>query len=470
MADVVRIQPVIGGTRPADVARVQAALADILTPSASPGSAPQPRTSSPDPPPAGLTAPPEDTARRVVLPLAPNAHPATAREIVLARIPGGASGIPSRVDVILQTSGSTTGTGHLVGISAGALRASARATAARLAGHGQWLACLPAHHVAGVQVLVRSLLAGTPPVLLDTSEGFRPDAFAAAARRTHESADGRPTYVSLVPTQLVRLLADDAAVRTLSGFTAILVGGAAAGPDLLARARAAGARAVATYGMTETGGGCVYDGRPLDGIEVSVDERGRILIAGPVLAEGYLDDPVRTAASFRARGEDAQRVLVTADRGEFTTVGPPLLRVLGRVDDLIITGGIKVDPSPVAHLLGAQPGIAEVSVVGIPDAQWGHRVVAVVVLEESPGDAAGGPAGPARPTGPPRTTAVRAPAALRKQLREVVRAELGGAHAPQDVVLAPGLPQRGPGKIDRTTVAALAVAALAAAALGAPAP
>src|SRR5690606_26378174 len=210
----------------------------------------------------------------------------------------------------VATSGSTSGTGHLVALDGAGLVASARATSARLAGPGQWVACLPVHHVAGLQVLVRSVVAGTEPVVLDTSAGFRAGDLAAAVRRLRPDVPG---YLSLVPTQLARVMADEDAVSALRGLAAVLVGGARTAGALLTAARDAGGPVVTTYGMTGTGGGCVHDGVPLDGVDVEVDAEGRIWLAGPVLARGYLDDPAAASDTFRER--DGRRWLRTNDRG-----------------------------------------------------------------------------------------------------------------------------------------------------------
>ena len=177
----------------------------------------------------------------------------------------------------MATSGST-GRPRLVVLRPAALRASAAATAARLGGPGRWLLALPADHVAGVQVVVRALLAGAPPVVQDLRGGFRPAGFAAATARL---GPGR-RYTSLVPTQLLRLLdAGGAALDALLGYDAVLVGGAALDAGLRARAEAAGVRVVATYGMTETAGGCVYDGVPLDGVRIRLDGAGDGAGTGP---------------------------------------------------------------------------------------------------------------------------------------------------------------------------------------------
>ncbi|HEX8519311.1 MAG TPA: AMP-binding protein, partial [Pseudonocardia sp.] len=208
---------------------------------------------------------------------------------------GGARVEPG--NVLVATSGST-GEPRLVVLSAAALRASATATEGRLGGPARWLLALPADHVAGLQVIVRALLAGAArgapsgvpagPAAVDLRPGFRPAAFAAAAAAL---GDG-PRCTSLVPTQLRRLLDDGGApLDALRACTAVLVGGAALDPGLRARAEAAGVRVVTTYGMTETAGGCVYDGVPLDGVRVHLDGDGRITLGGPTLAAGYLGHP-----------------------------------------------------------------------------------------------------------------------------------------------------------------------------------
>ncbi|WP_296607118.1 AMP-binding protein, partial [Nocardioides sp.] len=178
---------------------------------------------------------------------------------------------------VVETSGST-GTPKRVLLSRAAVLASVHASARRLGGSGRWLLALPPTYVAGLQVICRSLVAGHEPVLLE-------DDFAAAARR----AD----YVSLVPTQLHRLLATDA--DALRSFRTVLLGGGPIDAALRQRAADAGVRVVATYGSAETAGGCVYDGMPLDGVGVAIGDDGRVRIGGPVLFDGYAGDPARTA-------------------------------------------------------------------------------------------------------------------------------------------------------------------------------
>lgn len=328
--------------------------------------------------------------------------------------------VPAGVCLVLRTSGST-GAARDVMLSAAALRASAAATEGRLGGPGDWLLALPADHVAGLQVILRALAAGTRLHRMPAGT-FRPAAFAAAARAVEA---GRRRYVSLVPTQLVRLLDEGDAVAALRRFDAVLLGGAAVPATVLGRARAAGVRVVTTYGMTETCGGCVYDGVPLDGVRVRLDPEGRVLLGGPVLAEGYLGRPDLDAEAF-VTGADGTRWLRTSDLGALDMDGR--LTVLGRADDIIVTGGVNVAPAPVEELLSTLPGIREACVVGVPDEEWGQAVVAVIAGEPPPLD----------------------------EVRTLVAERLGPAAAPRRVVVVPALPTRGPGKPDRRAAAALA--------------
>jgi len=335
--------------------------------------------------------------------------------------------------LVVETSGST-GSPRRVMLSAAALRASATATHTRLSGPGQWLLALPAHHVAGAQVIVRALLAGRPPAVLDTRAGFRPDGFAAAAA---ELATTGPRYTSLVPTQLHRVLAaPGAGLDALRGFDAVLVGGAATSPALLDAARSAGINAVTTYGMSETAGGCVYDGTPLDGVGVRLDGAGCIELTGPTLASGYLGEPAATARAFVGGW------FRTSDLGRWDG---DRLTVLGRADDVITTGGESVHPAAVERVLTAQAGVRAACVVGVPDPEWGQAVAAAVVLDvpgAGPGAAGGGTTGG---SGAPDRDAWAA----------AVRAELGAPAVPRRLLMLDALPLRGVGKPDRAEVARL---------------
>jgi O-succinylbenzoic acid--CoA ligase len=279
---------------------------------------------------------------------------------------GPHEGVAEGTAVVVGTSGST-GVPKGVELSAAALRHSARASLHRVGARPgeRWLCCLPVTHVAGLAVLVRSLVGGTEPVLAE-----RADAGTVAASGC--------AHVSLVPTQLQRLLLQAGAhgPTPLAGFSSVLLGGAAAPSGLLEAGRDAGVPVVTTYGMTETCGGCVYDGVPLDGVRAEVRDDGRIWITGPVLFSGYLGGP-------RAPADGWFR---TGDLGRLDAEGR--LTVRGRADDIITTGGHKVVPGEVAAALQSCPGVREAVVVGQPDPEWGERVVAIV----APADMADPPA------------------------------------------------------------------------------
>ena len=277
----------------------------------------------------------------------------------IAPRPGGRP-VNEKTAVVIATSGST-GRPKGVELSAAALRYSARASLDRIgaAPGDRWLLCLPATHVAGIQVLVRSLVAGTEPVV--------------AGNLSPATASGC-AHVSIVPAQLRRLLAEDP-MAWADTFTSVLLGGAAAGAGLIAAARDAGVPVVTTYGMSETCGGCVYDGLPLDGVAVSAGGDGRIRITGPVLFSAYRLRPDLTAAAF----DDGW--FRTSDLGALDASGHVTVR--GRADDVINTGGEKVVAGEVASVLETCPGVREAVVVGRLDEEWGERVTAVIVPDNS---------------------------------------------------------------------------------------
>ena len=354
---------------------------------------------SPDHVRAALTG----TAPLAVLPDGPPAAVAEARAVLAPDEP-----LEPGADLVVVTSGST-GSGRGVLLSADALTASATATHERLGGPGSWLLALPVSAIAGLQVLCRSILAGKPTTVLARDESLG----AAAARMPA----GR-RYLSLVPTQLRRFL--DADPDGLRPFDAVLVGGAATDPALLDRARGAGVAVVTTYGMTETAGGCVYDGRPLNGVRVRVADSG-VELAGPTLALGYRRDPAATAASF------ADGWFRTQDAG---SLGAGRLTVTGRLDDVVITGGVNVAPAAVEAVLRDHPAITDAVVFGRPDDEWGQRVVAAVVAR--------GPEAPQLP-----------------ELRAWVADRLGPPAAPRQLHLLDSIPLLHTGKPDRRAVAAL---------------
>jgi O-succinylbenzoic acid--CoA ligase len=266
---------------------------------------------------------------------------------------------------VVETSGST-GTPKRVLLPRAAVLASVAASARRLGGSGRWLLALPASYVAGLQVVCRSLVAGHEPVLLE-------DDFAAAT----EALGDVDRFVSLVPTQLRRLLDTDAdALRT---FHTVLLGGGPIDPALRVRAAEAGVRVVSTYGSAETAGGCVYDGLPLDGVAVAIGSGGRVRIGGPTLFSGYDGDPARTAEVL------VDGWFLTSDAGRLDEDGR--LQLLGRIDDMVVSGGVNVPAAVVAARLREHPAVREAEVLGVPDEEWGNRVVAFVVGEVSAQDA-----------------------------------------------------------------------------------
>jgi O-succinylbenzoic acid--CoA ligase len=339
-----------------------------------------------------------------VLPDGPPAVVAAARSALRPEEP-----LEPGADVVVVTSGSTGG-GRAALLPAAALRASAHATHAYLGGPGSWLLALPVSAIAGLQVLCRSLLAGTPATRPVPGEPL-------AAAVTRMPAGRR--YTALVPTQLRRYL--EAEADALRSFDAILVGGAATDAALLARARTEGVPVVTTYGMTETAGGCVYDGQPLDGVTVRVAEG--IEVTGPTLALGYRLDPAATAASF------VDGWFLTRDAG--TLGGDGRLTVHGRLDDVVVSGGVNVAPSAVEAALREHPDVADAVVFGRPDEEWGQRVVAAVV--------------PVPGASPGLTT-----------LRPWVAERLGAPAAPRELRLIEEIPTLHTGKPDRRAVAARA--------------
>ena len=387
--------------------------------------------------------------------------------------------------LVVPTSGST-GTAKAVALSLAALRASQDATAQLFAadgtapdsrGHGFWLPLLPPTHIAGVQVLARAHRTGQalglpgpalPDPLPDLRGHFDAAAFVELAGPVLEQAEraGLPAMTSLVPTQLTRIVTgatgDDARARgLLKRFAAVLVGGAATSPDVLARARGQRILVRTTYGSSETAGGCVYDRRPLPGVSLSVldpDEAGagRLRISSPTLALGYLtegggtDGGVFAGASPSADGpaadaavsgavvsrESADRAFLTSDLAEIGDDGA--LTVLGRADDVINTGGRKVLPQDVERAIDRSlmlRGLVRTSVVvGVPDPEWGQRVEALVTLEEG-------------------TDPAEASALVRSALRTT---EVPAHMIPKRVHVVEELPLLGIGKVDRAAARRLA--------------
>ena len=281
-------------------------------------------------------------------------------------------GLPEQVEagtgLIVETSGSS-GKPKRVRLSREALLASANAAQIRLGGPGQWLLALPINFVAGANVLIRSLVADTQPVLMNTSVPFTAEAFARSA----SLMTGARRYTSLVPTQLARIAAaindpfspsgqNDFLLGQLRKFDAILIGGQAPQDEVIDRLTELGVKIVVTYGMTETCGGCVYDGVPLDGVMIDL-VGSRIEISGKVLATNIADE-----SGVHQIGDR----FITSDLGEFDETGA--LKILGRIDRVIVSGGLKISLDRVEELARSVPGVAELAATAIADKEWGQRV------------------------------------------------------------------------------------------------
>ena len=393
----------------------------------------------------------------------------------------GVVGVAEPIALVVGTSGST-GTPKRTALTARALAASAAATERFFGSNSdaasQWLLALPAHYIAGAQVLARSVLAGTAPVIARSviePVHFSPEVFLQAVE--HMSSARR--FISLVPTQLHKLLESADADphlgaeihEALGSFTGILLGGAPASADLLAAAAALGLNTVTTYGSAETAGGCVYSGSVLPGVRVElVPEEGmpavpniggkpaheepaheepvqvgRIWISGAHLASGYIGDTARTAEHFFTSA-DGTRWYRTDDYGLLSPVAAPdsnencsepRLQVLGRSDDVLISGGVKISARAVATVLEEHPAVREACVVGLPDARWGTAIAAAVTLV-------------------PSAISDSASTVLNEELCALLRArcteKLGAPAAPKQLSILPDFPLTSTGKPDRAEI------------------
>ena len=400
--------------------------------------------------------------------------------------PCGQTQDPESLALVVGTSGST-GAPKQTALSVQALRASARATERFFTDYpsvgsakqrravsedpAQWLLALPAHYVAGAQVLARSVLAGTAPVVAaSVTDGvsFTPEVFLNAAERL--SCARR--FISLVPTQVHKLLEAAEANPTLGSeiydalgqFTGILLGGAPASASLLVAARELGLNVVTTYGSAETAGGCIYSGVALPGVRLrvvpedaglldssvagdasaeSAPNIGRIWLGGEHLASGYMGDSARTASHFFVDA-DGCRWYRTDDYGSLTPSTPnapedegaPMLNIVGRSDDVIITGGVKVSARAVAAVLESHPTVREAAVVGIPDARWGSAVAAAITLRGASG----------------AQSAPDASEATCDMLREFCTDKLGAAGTPKYLRILADFPTVSTGKPDRQAI------------------
>lgn len=331
------------------------------------------------------------------------------RADLLRNTQGVGQPIAEDIALVVATSGST-GTPKGAMLTTANLISSADATHQSLGGPGQWLLAMPAAYIAGIQVLVRSMVAGVEPAYVDVSRGFNVSEFAA---RAHELADtGDRCYTALTPMQLAKATSSLQGIDALRRFTAILIGGAATNPRLLDSARKLRINAVTTYGASETSGGCVYNGVAIPGAKVKI-ESGRICLGGPMVAHGYrnLDSDDLGDGWFR-----------TSDAG--TLVGATL-QVQGRIDNVIDSGGLKLHPEVLEQFMLRIDGVTSACVVGVPDARLGQRISAAYTGSATIAD-------------------------LMETFDELPRWQV-----PKEVKLVPSLPMLGPGKVDREAVTQL---------------
>ncbi len=327
--------------------------------------------------------------------------------------------VGQRVAIVVETSGSS-GVPKRVALSADAVLTAAAASESSLGGPGQWLLALPTRYIAGINVLVRSIAADLEPIYYG-GRRFDPAEFAQASL----AMDAPLRFTSLVPAQLARLV--DAAGEDLDllavvrRFDRILVGGQATPTALLARAIELGLNVTRTYGSSETSGGCVYDGIPIGTAGMTIVD-GEVELCGPMLAEGYLGDPAATDAAFVLR--DGGRWYRTGDSGEIVD---GVLRVTGRLDGMIISGGEKVSLDAIERIVRAMDGLADAVVVRSPSAEWGE--VPVVFTEGT---------------------------ASLAEVKATVVASLGRASAPVALVRVESIPQLPNGKPDRVGLTAFA--------------
>lgn len=343
------------------------------------------------------------------------------------------AGLPDGLAVAVGTSGST-GRPKYALLTAESLDRSASATHQVLGGSGAWLLALPAHHIGGLQVLLRSVAAGVDPAVLDLREGFTAAAFARESLHLATSRTAARRYTALVPTQLGRLLDDPAGLEALCTFDGVLVGGAATPAAMVSRARAAGVALRLTYGMSETAGGCVYDGAALPVSRVHIDNDRHVVLGGDTVAHGYLAEPGLSSDAFTIDPDDV-RWFRTDDLGHLDNDG--LLVIDGRADDVITSGGLKITPGVVEDAMSRHlTDVLDVVVLGLPDPDWGESVCAAVTLLD--------------PTA--HLTA--------RDVRDRLRGILPDAALPKRVLVLPSIPLRGPGKPDRAAIR-LALAQLA---------
>lgn len=326
--------------------------------------------------------------------------------------------VPVECAVVIHTSGSS-GTPKFVAHTAASLRASAEATNAILGGPGQWLIALPTHLIAGLQMLTRSLMGGGDPLVMRGP--FSPAEFTSLAR----AMTGERRYVSLVPVQLRALIdhaaADPETLAVMQRFDAVLVGGQAVTLELRAAAHELGISLVRTYGMTETGGGVVYDGVEIGDTDMRI-RGGEIQLSGPSLALGYLDNPDLTDDTFIE--EDGVRWYRTGDAGSLLG---GMLQVTGRLDRVLVSGGVNVSLDRIEALVHETPGWGDSVAIETRNDTWGAQVTLVSAAP------------------PAEHAALRASLV---DLTEHLKHELGPAAAPRDLLFVDELPRLVNGKVD----------------------
>ncbi|PAT08024.1 o-succinylbenzoate--CoA ligase [Corynebacterium hadale] len=349
------------------------------------------------------------TGQRALLPV-PADDP--TRTDLLRNTQGVGRPIDDDVALVVATSGST-GRPKGAMLTPANLISSADATHQALGGQGQWLLAMPAAYIAGIQVLVRSMVAGVEPAYLDLSRGFSIAEFAERAEEL--AATGERCYTALSPHQLAKATSSLQGIDALQRFTAVLVGGAATNPRLLDSAKKLRINVVTTYGSSETAGGCVYDGVPIAGARVRIDG-GRVVLGGPMVAKGYRGpvepDPFST-------DDSGQRWFTTSDAGH---IDSGVLTVQGRLDNVISSGGFKLQPEVLERFLLAQPGVTAACVVGVADERFGQRICAAY-------------------------TGSAEVAELMDAFEDLPRWQV-----PKELRPVPALPQLGPGKVDRAAV------------------
>jgi o-succinylbenzoate---CoA ligase len=354
----------------------------------------------------GVTVLPIDTRltpaeqRRIVDLAAPTLLLSEDEEVVF----GDASSVAEAVGAVVASSG-TGGRPKLAELPRRALEEALAASDAALgsAPEEPWVACLTPAHIGGLLVYLRGAITAHP---VRVHHRFEPSELVAEA----------PAWASVVPTMARRLIDLGASLTGLS----LLVGGGALEPGLRAAAEARGARIVTTYGLTETCGGVAYDGRLLPGTRARPATEGTIELQGPTLMEGYRLDPAATAGAFTIDGW-----LRTGDVGE---LDDDRLRILGRVDELIRTGGEAVWPAEVEAVLRGHDKVADAAVAARPDPEWGAHVAAWVV--------------PASVEDPPSL----------EELRNRCRERLASFKAPRELFLVDSLPRTASGKLRRAAL------------------